>query len=102
MAVLSHDELLTAVKTLVGERDDDDTLNLLGDITDTINDTEDWKGKFEENDKMWRTKYKERFFTPDENKVPETDTTKEVVDEAEGTEVVVKETYNELFESEVN
>lgn len=101
MAVLSHDDLLTAVKTLVGDRDDDETLNILGDITDTINDSEDWKGKFEENDKMWRTKYKERFFTPDETKVPDTDATKSIIDETEGTEVEVKETYNELFESEV-
>lgn len=102
MAVLSHDELMTALATLVGERDDDETLNLLGDITDTINDTEDWKGKYEENDKKWRAKYKERFFTPDEVKVPDTVTSKEVVDETEGAEVEIKENYNELFESEVD
>lgn len=43
---------------------DDESLSLIEDITDTINsyeEAEDWKSKYEENDKEWREKYRARF-----------------------------------------
>ena len=70
MAVRTKDDLMAAIKNKFGEDSSDDTLNLLEDITDTINDLEsnhgtDWKKRFEENDTMWRNKYRDRFYSSD-------------------------------------
>lgn len=55
-------ELIDIIKKYVGDRDDDETLSLLEDISDSYSDeSEDWKAKYEENDKSWRTRYIERF-----------------------------------------
>lgn len=72
MAVRTKDELLEIIKGRIGDDSSDETISFLEDITDTLSDyeekatnsdTEDWKTKFEENDKMWREKYRERFFS---------------------------------------
>lgn len=72
MSVRSREEILEKFNKLVGEDSSDDAISLLEDITDTITDYEtriqengDWKTKYEENDKEWRNKYKERFFSSD-------------------------------------
>lgn len=67
MAILKKDELLQAVQAKLTDSDDD--LTLLENITDTINElssseNEDWKAKYEENDKQWRERYKARFAEP--------------------------------------
>lgn len=64
MAKLSKDELIEKVKKYVGDRTDDETIEIIEDITDSIDssDTDEWKRKYEENDKMWRDKYVSRFF----------------------------------------
>lgn len=90
--IKSRDELLNAIRERIGEEPDDDGVALLEDITDTLNDLEnktqeDWKTKYEENDKAWRKKYTDRFYT---NK--ETDTNDD--DEFEDDEPV---TFEELF-----
>lgn len=64
MAVLSFDELIAKIKTKIGEDTSDESIALLEDVTDTFNannDGEDWKTKYEENDKEWRKKYIDRF-----------------------------------------
>ena len=79
MAVLSHDDFMSAVKGLAGDNADDNTLTMIENFTDTFNDLEtrandttDWKSKYEQNDNEWREKYKARFFegsagtTPDD------------------------------------
>lgn len=72
MAVRTKDELLEIIKGRIGDDSSDETISFLEDITDTLSDyeekatnsdTEDWKTKYEENDKMWREKYRERFFS---------------------------------------
>ena len=77
MAVLNKEDLLNTIKNLVGEDTSDETLSAIENINDTIDNyetnlSEDWKSKYEENDSMWRAKYKERFFsgepTPKRNK----------------------------------
>ena len=67
--VKSKEELLETAKVLIGENEDDTALSFLEDISDTFkdfetktSDTTDWKTKFEENDKEWRKKYRDRFF----------------------------------------
>lgn len=69
MAVKTKDELLAFLKDKTKDDTSDETLGFIADITDTMNDYEtkvhdqtDWKAKYEENDKEWREKYKERFF----------------------------------------
>ena len=68
MSVVSKDSILESVKTLVSETPTDEGLELMENISDTyadlesrVNDTEDWKTKYEENDRQWRQKYTERF-----------------------------------------
>lgn len=72
MAVLSREDLLNSIKDKFKDDTSDDTLTLIENVSDTINDLtekssgeEDWKKKYEENDKQWREKYKERFFSGD-------------------------------------
>lgn len=55
----------------VGEGTDDNTLALLENIRDTYNDLsskasdpENWKQKYEDNDKEWRKKYRDAFMNP--------------------------------------
>ena len=63
MAKLSKDELIEKVKKYVGDRTDDETIEIIEDISDSIDssDADEWKKKYEENDKMWRDKYVARF-----------------------------------------
>lgn len=94
MAKLSKDELIEKVKKYVGDRTDDETIEIIEDISDSIDssDADEWKKKYEENDKMWRDKYISRFFekNDEENK----DTTNEDDDEKE------YKTFEDLFEEE--
>lgn len=69
MAIRTKEEILEAVKGKIGEDTSDETIALLEDITDTLNDYDtktkdstEWKTKYEENDKAWREKYTNRFF----------------------------------------
>ena len=75
MAKLSKDELIEKVKKYVGDRTDDETIEIIEDISDSIDssDADEWKQKFEENDKMWRDKYISRFLEKKEDE-PDTPT----------------------------
>lgn len=96
MAKLSKDELIEKVKKYVGDRTDDETIEILEDISDSIDssDADEWKKKYEENDKMWRDKYISRFF--EKNAKENEDSTDEDDDDDE------KEykTFEDLFKEE--
>lgn len=69
MAIKTQEELLTSIRGLLADDTSDEAISLLEDVTDTLgsfsstnNDNEDWKKKYEENDKEWRQKYRDRFF----------------------------------------
>ena len=71
MAFLERDEYFDRVKRIVGDRTDEDSIKFIEDFTetyDTLTDradggaAEDWKRKYEENDRAWSERYKERFF----------------------------------------
>ena len=71
--IKTKEEIINAIKGKIGEDTSDETLALLEDISDTLNDydnktkdTEDWKAKYEENDKEWRQRYRDRFFNKDD------------------------------------
>lgn len=95
MAVRNKEEILEAIKTRVGEQTDDETISFLEDVSDTLTDLEtrasggdDWKTKYEENDKSWRERYTSRFFS----KEPEQDPKPDPEPEPE-----VKKTFSDLF-----
>ena len=94
MARLSKDELIEKIKKYVGGRTDDETIEIIEDISDSIDSPEadEWKQKYEENDKMWRDKYISRIF---EKKEDELDTpTEHEVEEKE------YNSFDDLFEKE--
>lgn len=69
MAKLTKDELIEKVKKYVGDRTDDETIEIIEDISDSIDssDADEWKQKYDENDKMWRDKYISRFLEKKED-----------------------------------
>lgn len=71
MAKLTKDELIEKVRKYVGDRTDDETIEIIEDISDSIDssDADEWRLKFEENDKMWRDKYISRFLEKKEDEV---------------------------------
>lgn len=97
MAVLTKEQYMEQVRNLVGDSADDASLAIIENMFDTYDDMEqrangdgeNWKEKYEKNDKEWREKYKERFFT---GKGKEED------EEEEEEEVNVKTSFDELFE----
>lgn len=94
MAKLSRNELIEKVRKYVGDRTDDETIEIIEDISDSIDssDADEWKQKFEENDKMWRDKYISRFL---EKKDDELDTPTEPEEEEKE-----YNSFEDLFEEE--
>lgn len=85
MAIRTIDEILESVRTRVGDSTEDADIEFIEDVSDTLNDLsskasgqEDWKAKYEENDKTWREKYKERFFSSVENEKDELEDNKDI------------------------
>lgn len=85
--IKTKDEILESLRTRIGEDADDETLSFIEDITDTMSDMEsrasdttNWKNKYEENDKEWRKKYRDRFFegggSPEPDPIDEPEPTK--------------------------
>lgn len=92
MAVKTIDEIMTKVRERIGKDDSDEAIEFIEDISDTLesfSNVEDWKTKYEENDKKWREKYRDRFFTSNEE-VEEDD-----IEEPEEKE---KKKFEDLFE----
>lgn len=94
MARLTRDELIEKVRKYVGDRTDDETIEIIEDISDSIgsSDDDEWRQKFEENDKMWRDKYISRFL---EKKEDELDTPSEHDEEEKE-----YNSFEDLFEEE--
>lgn len=72
--VRSNEEIISMISQRIGEDNSDEAISLLEDISDTLNDYDartkdatDWRKRYEDNDKEWRDKYKERFMSGDSN-----------------------------------
>lgn len=99
------DELISKVFKYIGDKNDDESISLLEDITDTLDgDGEDWKKKYEENDASWRKRYRERFENgnqvrkdevQDELQKAQENSSVEEIDEIDG-----KEMEESIFKSE--
>ena len=97
MAIVSKEDLIKRLSEKFGDDNSDEVIQLTEDLSDTlndfdsrINDTEDWKTKFEANDNMWRKKYKDRFLESSDSGENEN----HEQDDDENTSV----TFNDLFE----
>lgn len=67
MAVRTRQEIMDALNVIIGERNDDEALEFIADVTDTLSDfenrsSEDWRQRYEDNDREWRQRYRDRFF----------------------------------------
>ena len=102
MAILSREDYLERLNTLVGEDNTDEALQIIEDFTDTFdnlgtqndnNDNENWKQKYEELDATWRQKYRDRFMN---SQTTEEDIIEEQEDNVE-LDGEMRE-YDELFE----
>lgn len=99
MAIKSREDLIASVSAIIGEEPDENGVALLEDITDTITDfedktKEDWKAKYEENDKAWRKKYTDRFMKGSE---PSGVNEPDLIDDNEPEK---PKTFNDLFKQE--
>lgn len=98
MAVVNKDTIMERLRENFNDNDSDDVLGLLEDVTDTLNDYQsrleengDWKERYEQNDREWRQKYKDRFFNNEPDPEPEPD---------KDPEQATPTTFEELFHFE--
>lgn len=104
MAIVSKEELLDTINRIAGDDTSDDLLKLMEDVSDTYDSfsnavNEDWKAKYDENDKMWREKYKSRFMeSVVKDKVIDGDNPDNYDEDVDSSDV--KETFDDLFVKE--
>ena len=75
MAIRTRDEIMAQLQTMVGEDTSDETLSFIQDVSDTLGDNNSaqritqLETQHEEQDKEWRKKYRDAFFTgkPDDS-----------------------------------
>ena len=97
--MLDKKTFMDKISLIVGDKNDDESLEIISELSDNYDDVlntigEDWKTKFDENDKMWRDKYRKRFFDGSEKN------DKEEADNYEEKETKKKITsYEDLFET---
>ena len=96
MAIKTREEILKSLRDRFGEEPTDEDIAMLEDITDTFTDFEEktsdatnWKNKYEENDKAWKKKYSDRFFSKDD--------IKDKPDEPEDPDDKPMKTFDDLF-----
>lgn len=95
MSIRSREEILNSIKSIIGERTDDESMSILEDVQDTFTDfetrtkdTTDWHKKYDELDAEWRKKYRDRFFSHSDE---------DPADEPEELEEEKPLTYDNLF-----
>lgn len=100
MAVVNKDTIMERLRENFNGNDSDEVLGLLEDVTDTLNDYQsrleengDWKERYEQNDREWRQKYKDRFFNNEPEPDPEPEPDKDL-------EQATPTTFEELFHFE--
>lgn len=95
MAIKTKDELLEKIRLIVKDDASDDVLSLIEDISDTIssNNGEDWQRKYEDNDRAWRERYRDRFYNTEGFKEDFREDVREEIEEK-------KITYESLFNEE--
>ena len=100
--IKSKEELIEEIRNVVGDDTSDNVIALIENVTDTMteletSDGEEWKQKYEENDKMWREKYISRFT---EGKAEPTAEPTEPTTEPTADDEEKEKTFEDLFEEE--
>lgn len=85
MAVITNEDFMAGLQSLIGERTDDEAIAFLENARDTLEDKDnknaiDWKQKYDENEAAWRRRYMDAFYSgepkpdvpPDPDKTPMT------------------------------
>lgn len=106
MAILTREEYLKRIQDMIGDDSSDESVSFLEDLTDTYNDLdnrangdgEDWKTKYEENDKAWKKRYMQRFFSGSGYSNYEEDETTMLTPDEIALEKAQSITVDELFE----
>lgn len=95
--VKTKDEIMEEIRAYIGDRSDDQTIALVENISDTIDDYAahgDYDTKLMAVEEEWRKKYMERFFEGDkEEKISEVKEEKEDNDKSE--EIKIEDLYTE-------
>ena len=67
MPIMDRAAFAAKIQEWVGDRTDDETLEAVESIMNTYDELstgeDSWKEKYEENDKAWRKKYRDAFFS---------------------------------------
>lgn len=109
MAIKSREDLMSALQQIIGDRTDDEAIQFVADVSDTINDYEtrvdinldeelkkkddEIAQKVKEKDEEWRIKYRNTFFNGGK-----LENNKE--DEDEDEDDVEPTSFEELFKEE--
>lgn len=102
MVVKKKEEIMAAIKAILKDNTSDEALALVEDVSDTLDQTakgedveavrREMQQKYDELDKSWRTKYRERFFTQTSDDKPD------IPEPKAGPEPETKQTFESLFE----
>ena len=97
--VKTKDEIMTEIKEYIGDRSDDQTIALVENISDTIDDYAahgDYDTKLMAVEEEWRKKYMERFFEGDkEEKITEVKEEEEKEENDKAEEIKIEDLYTE-------
>lgn len=92
--VKTKDEIMEEIRAYIGDRSDDQTISLVENISDTIDDYAahgDYEEKLMAVEAEWRRKYIDRFITGGENK-SDVETTE---DEEKIEQITIDDLYTE-------
>ena len=97
--IRTKDELLTIINERFSGDETDEVISFIEDVTDTLDDltakaadSTNWQERYNQLDADWRKRYKERFFTGEDQ--PEDE------EEFEEDEKEEKTTYEDLFKED--
>ena len=103
MAIRTKEELKAIISEMTDGRTDDRTLEIIEDLTDSIEgyetrlgDNTDWQQRYNDLDAEWRERYRSRFFSGGSGADEKVDSV-EVTEEEKGEEPV-KTKFEDLFE----
>ena len=96
--VKTKDEIMKEIRTYIGDRSDDQTIALIENISDTIDDYAahgDYDTKLMAVEAEWRKKYMERFFVGDKEEKIEDKKKKEKEENDKSEEIKIEDLYTE-------
>ena len=96
--VKTKDEIMKEIRDYIGDRSDDQTIALVENISDTIDDYAahgDYDTKLMAVEAEWRKKYMERFFEGDKEEKIEDNEDEEKEENDKSEEIKIEDLYTE-------